>query len=273
MSSDRPTQPSANAASQSSADDSSETPIDQLFEQSVTQGSPQYWAAHFTPSQFRTAVRGALCFAHAMNMLTTVSPEVIAEKSVWWHEELSDTNVDTARHPITRALLTSSINTDQTTASVVQAMHRHLHGALMSQQQTDLATPEAWAQYAQLRFGSLHELIALASGADAQAAGALGDWSAQLHALGVRRTPEHFSDRRVLVPSELVAARADASLQEAFKKLLSNRPSAPPANAVIIRHELTWWRGPRSEVPTVFAGLPVGLRGMLSSWKAARTAL
>ncbi len=174
----------------------SELPIAQLFAQSVVEGSARYWAAHFTRAQEQPAVRAALCFAHLMDQLTAVSPEVIAEKSVWWHEELTNCSAETARHPITQALLRATKDPDapvskQTDSSaIVDSMHRHLHGALMSQQQTVMDSTDAWTQYVELRFGTLHELLAIASGMPPEIAARLAKWAARLHGLGVMRAPE-----------------------------------------------------------------------------------
>ncbi len=253
-----------------------EVPVTQLFGQSVVEGSARFWAAHFTEPDHQFAVRAALCFAHLMDQLTFVSPEVIAEKSVWWHEELTNREAGTARHPVTQCLLATGTaggsEEMQRTEAIISAMHRHLHGALMSQQQTPLDTPELWHQYAQLRFGTLHELIALASGAGAEQATDIVDWSAQLHGLGVMRAPECYTDSRVLVPSTALVEGANDSLRQSLDKLRNSRPAASAANHVLIDHELRWWKRDASDASPIFTGLPVGLRGMLASWRAARKA-
>lgn len=249
-----------------------EDPVHQLFSQSVNDGSAQYWAAHFADEAHRPAIKAAFCFAHAMNVLTTVSPEVIAEKSVWWHEELTGTTPESARHPTTRVLVTAAGGDADRTAALVQTMHHHLHGALMSQQRTALSTQESWQQYAQLRFGSLHELIALASGVSSAAAASLGSWCGELHGLGVQRAPQFYTDSRVLTPAIPSETGSTGLTQTALASLSVKRPELPPANAVLVNHEWSWWKRTATDASPVFTGLPVGLRGMLASWQAARRA-
>lgn len=257
----------------------SHQPIAQVFAQSVVEGSARYWAAHFTPPQRQSAVRAAFSFAHLMDQLTTVSPEVIAEKSVWWHEELANGSPETARHPVTRALLSSatepaghSQGSRPDAGAIVDAMHRHLHGALMSQQRVSLDSAESWSQYTELRFGTLHELVALASGMPSDAATSLGQWTAPLHALGVVRSPEHYGDARFLHPAASAADHDTASLSALLDAHTRTRPPGAAANDVLIRHELAWWARDAHNASPVFTGLPVGLRGMLASWRAARKA-
>ncbi|MFK8029477.1 MAG: squalene/phytoene synthase family protein [Gammaproteobacteria bacterium] len=257
-----------------SNDTASETPIEQLFDQSVTQGSARYWAAHFTIEPARPVVKAVLCFAHTMDLLTGVSPEVIAEKSIWWHEELTDTTLTSARHPVTQTLLqhiheASPENGDSVSAAIVHTMHRHLHGALMSQQRTAIDSDDAWLQYLELRLGTLHELLALASGASNQDAQALGEWATKLHSASILRATEHFQDGRLLTPPDALTENVKTGQPQLPTE---QQPLAPPANQVLIDLELKWWKNPPDQASPIFTGLPVGLRGMLAAWRAARKA-
>ena len=257
-----------------------ESPIAQLFNQSVVQGSARYWAAHFA-GHHQPAVQAALCFAHSMDMLTVANAEVIAEKSVWWHEELTNCTPSSARHPITQALLGRSNKPHSTrneemdddldgSTPIIDALHRHLHGALMSQQRVEIDSSEAWNQYAELRFGSLHEIVALASGMTTEDASSLGQWTAQLQSLGIQRAPMHYEDPRLLRPPQMLLGKNSPELEKKLLNITARQPKAMPANQIIISHELAWWKQPATQASPVFTGLPTGLRGMLTSWQAAR---
>ncbi|MEM7083714.1 MAG: hypothetical protein AAF465_13370 [Pseudomonadota bacterium] len=247
-----------------------DTPIDQLFEQSVVNGSAKFWAAHFSAARFRPGVKAALCFAHAMDLLTTVGAEVIAEKSVWWHEELNGTLP--ARHPITKALMgsVSATATPDCGQAIAQTMHEHLHGALMTQQRTAMSSTEIWHQYAELRFGTFHALLSLVSGASVSEANQVADWTALFYALLVSNHPQFFDDSRVLTPSNALARTNDSN--HALKQCLSAMPPMPAANRILIEHDRRWWQTGLTEAPPSHSGAPLGLRSMLASWRFARQA-
>lgn len=238
----------------------SESPLATSFAQQIVPGSARFWSAHFAGEQTRDATRALWCFAHDMDGLSLASSEVVAEKSIWWHEELQRMAEGSPRHPTLLALL-EHLPSECSAERVTHALHEHLHGALVTQQKALSPGLEGWEQYAYLRIGTLHTALSLFNLADAETAQALGRWAAQYHAAAVQLTPELYSDQRWLVPSPTDSISPTLNTDE------------PPAgmsaaSAVLIGLEK---RARERQLPSpLYTSEPQGLRGMLTAWRAAR---
>ncbi len=82
----------------------------------------------------------------------------------------------------------------------------------------------------------------------------------------------HYEDPRVLRLPQMLLGENSSELENELLNIKASQPKAVPANQIIISHELAWWKRPATQASPVFTGRPTGLRGMLTSWQAARKA-